>query len=65
MCVAECVALCAESGVSGIRAGTHCVCLDSVPGYFTPGVCDVQCVGDSTALCGGDEHYDVYSTGNN
>ena len=66
--ILECVSFChgQKQIVSAIKGGTDCYCMDHLPEknlQHTEELCDVQCPGDQTTFCGGNEAYDFYVSG--
>ena len=67
MTVQMCLSICAKKGFrySGLEWGYECYCGDEESDYFQwtwPDLCDNQCTGDSTQICGGSNALSLYST---
>ncbi len=65
--VDNCVAGCASRGysIAGVMNGNQCLCdnaMSSVAPVLDAEQCDRSCAGNSTQVCGGTWHYDIYST---
>lgn len=62
MTIIKCVQVCKEDGTIyvGLKGGIHCYCGNS----YTTGsaLCNVQCSGDATQICGDKNAFSVYDT---
>lgn len=65
--VENCIAGCASDGysIAGLMNGNQCLC-DNAMSRNSPALdatqCDLNCSGNTTEVCGGTWHYDIYST---